>query len=124
MSKYHSTPASFGFALSGLKEALINEPNIRVQLIAATLATALGLWLKISRTEWIILLFTIAFVLVLELINTTLEAIVDIVSPRKHPKAKVAKDVSAAAVLVSAILAVIIAGIIFLPKLFPIFDNL
>ena len=124
MSKYHSTPASFGYAFSGLKEAMVNEPNIRIHLLITVIAIALGWWLRLSRTEWVILFFTIAFVLVLELINTTLEAIVDIVSPRRHPKARVAKDVSAAAVFVSAILALIVAGFIFLPKLMPFFDNL
>ena len=92
-------------------------------MLIAVIAVALGWWLKISKIEWIILFFTIAFVLVLELINTTLEAIVDIVSPRRHPKARVAKDVSAAAVFISAILALIVAGFIFLPKIVPFFDN-
>jgi diacylglycerol kinase len=117
MSKRHSTPASFGYALSGLKEALVNEPNIRVHFLIGILAIILGFWLNISSNEWVVVFFTIAFVLVLELINTTLEAIVDIVSPRRHPKAKVAKDVSAAAVFVAAVLAIVVGIIIFLPKL-------
>lgn len=117
MSKTHSTAKSFSYAISGIGAALKSEPNIRVHLLLAVLAIILGFALKISSGEWIILFFTIAFVLVLELINTTLEAIVDIVSPKRHPKAKIAKDVAAAAVFVSAILSLIVAAFIFLPKI-------
>lgn len=70
-----------------------------------------------SRFEWVVLAFTISFVIILELFNTCLEAIVDIVSPDIHPKAKVAKDVSAAAVLIAAGMSVIVGVLLFIPKI-------
>lgn len=117
MSKTHSTAKSFGYAWDGIKEAIKNEPNIQIHLIIAVIAIALGMAFKLTSNEWIVLAFTIAFVLILEFINTALEAIVDLVSPRIQPKAKVAKDVAAAAVLVSAVLSVIIGILLFLPKI-------
>jgi diacylglycerol kinase len=117
MSKTHSTLRSFGYAWEGIKEAIKNEPNIQIHLFAAIIAIVLGLALKLSSNEWIVLSFTIAFVLILEFINTALEAIVDMVSPRIRPEAKLAKDVAAAAVLVSAILSIIVGVFLFLPKI-------
>jgi diacylglycerol kinase len=117
MSKTHSALGSFGYAIEGIKEAIKNEPNIRIHLIIGIMAAILAYFLKFSKTEWIILVFTISFVLILELINTALEAIVDIVSPQTQRKAKIAKDVAAAAVLISAILAIIVGAFLFLPKI-------
>ncbi|PIZ47085.1 hypothetical protein COY29_05695, partial [Candidatus Woesebacteria bacterium CG_4_10_14_0_2_um_filter_39_14] len=68
--------------------------------------------------EWAILTITIGLVLISEFINTSLEQIVDLVSPEKQEKAKIAKDVAAAGVLVSAIVAVLIGALLFLPKFF------
>ena len=118
MSKTHPALMSFGYAFSGLKAALKNEPNIRIHLLLALLAIILAFFLNFNPTEWIILAFTIAFVLILELINTTLETLVNIVSPEIKDEAKVAKDVSAAAVLIGALLSVVVAGFLFLPKFF------
>jgi len=118
MSKTHSTLMSFSYAFSGIKTALRNEPNIRIHLVLALLASILAFFLNFSPTEWIILAFTIAFVLILELINTTLETIVDIVSPEATEQAKLAKDVSAAAVFISALLSIIIGAFLYLPKIF------
>ena len=118
MSKTHPALMSFGYAFSGLKAALKNEPNIRIHLLLALLAIILAFFLNFNPTEWIILAFTIAFVLILELINTTLETLVNMVSPEIKDEAKVAKDVSAAAVLIGALLSVVVAGFLFLPKIF------
>lgn len=123
MSKTHSTFSSFSYAFSGIKLALKNEPNIRIHFIVAILVAILAYFLGFSQIEWIVLLFTIAFVLILELINTTLEEIVDMVSPGIKPRAKVAKDVSAAAVLISALLSVIIGAFLFLPKILPLLNK-
>lgn len=117
MSKAHEFPESFSYAFSGIKTALKNEPNFRIQAVFALVAIALGIFVNLSGIEWTILALTIFLVLILELINTSLEALVDLISPEFHEKAKVAKDVSAAAVLFSAIFSVIVALIIFLPKL-------
>jgi len=118
MSKTHPTLVSFGYAFSGLRAALKKEPNIRIHLSLALLAIILAFFLNFNPTEWIILAFTIAFVLILELINTTLEALVNLVSPEIREEAKVAKDVSAAAVLISALLSVVVGVFLFLPKIF------
>lgn len=77
----------------------------------------MGVILKISPSEWFDIILIIAFVLILELINTALESIVDIASPEIQEKAKIAKDVSAGAVLVASLAAASIGAIIFLPKM-------
>jgi len=123
MSKTHSTFSSFSYAFSGIRLALKNEPNIRVHFVVAILVAVVAYFLKFSRLEWIVLAFTVAFVLILELINTTLEEIVDMVSPGVRQRARVAKDVSAAAVLISALLSVVIGGFLFLPKILPLLNK-
>ena len=117
MSKKHSRAKSFDYALQGLKAALNDEPNFKIHLIISILALLLGLYLKFSTTEWAILTLTIALVLVLELINTSIESFLDVVSPEKRPQVKKAKDTVAAAVLVSALASLVIGGLLFLPKL-------
>lgn len=121
MEKYfrhkHSLTKSFGFALEGFKTAFIGGRNFRIQIAAGVIASIIAVILKISSQEWIDLILIMATVLILELINTSIEAIVDIVSPEIRDKAKVAKDVSAASVLVASIAAVFIAVFLFLPKL-------
>ena len=117
MSRKYTTGKSFSFAFSGLKEAFKNEPNFRIHLLLAIIVLVLGITLNISAIEYTILVITISFVLISELINTTLEALVDLVSPEIQEKAKVAKDVSAGAVLISAITAILVGLSIFLPKL-------
>ena len=116
MSKSHSVIHSFPYAMSGIKDTLKKEPNFKIQLILGVLAIFLGIILSISTTEWLILMMSIFLVLVLELINTTLENLVYIVSPQIQEKARVAKDVAAGGVLMCSILSVIIGLIIFLPK--------
>jgi diacylglycerol kinase len=123
MSKTHSSFSSFSYAFSGIKLALKNEPNLRIHLVIAAIVAVAAYFLQFSRIEWIVLLFTIAFVLILELINTTLEAIVDIISPQRRPGAKLAKDVSAAAVLISALLSLAIGAFLFLPKILPLLNK-
>ena len=123
MSKTHSTFSSFSYAFSGIRLALKNEPNIRVHFVVAVLVAVAAYFLKFTRLEWIVLAFTVAFVLILELINTTLEEIVDMVSPGVRQRARVAKDVSAAAVLISALLSVVIGGFLFLPKILPLLNK-
>lgn len=117
MSKKHSVAGSFEYALDGLKTALRNEPNFRVHLLVATIAIFVGYYVGLTPLEWLILVLVIAAVLVLELINTSLEALVDIVSPTRHPKAKIAKDVVSSAVLIAAFAAVVVGVLLFAPKL-------
>lgn len=117
MSLGHSIPKSFSYAFQGLGKALKEEPNFRIHVIVGTIAAALALVLGFSALEWLILIVTIFFVLVLELINTTLENIVDLVSPEIRSEAKVAKDVSASAVFLSAVFAIMVGFALFFPKI-------
>lgn len=117
MSRRYNVIGSFRFALSGLQEVLFNEPNFQIHAVMGITALIAAKILGLTRNEWIILLFTIAFVLILELFNTALENIVDLVSPEVRPEAKIAKDVAASAVLISAILSIIIGTMLFVPKI-------
>jgi diacylglycerol kinase len=86
-------------------------------VILAAAACGLAAWLHISRAEWSVLILTIASVLILEGLNTTVEAAVDLASPEIHPLAKIAKDVAAGMVLIAAIASVIVGLIILGPPL-------
>ena len=116
MSRLRGHRDSFKFAFAGLETALKQEPNFQVHVVIAVLVLITAALLKFNTYEWLLTLFTIAYVIILELINTSLESIVDIVSPDKHPKAKVAKDVAASAVLVATILSIIVLFAMFIPK--------
>lgn len=117
MSRKNPLHESFKYAFEGIGTALKKEPNFRIQIITGVAAIVLAYYLGFSILEWLILLFTIFSVLILELINTALEAVVDLVSPDIKNEAKLAKDVSAAAVLLSAIFSLLVAVFLFLPKL-------
>lgn len=82
----------------------------------AILATLTAWYLDISTAEWLVLLLTVALVIILELINTAVEALIDLISPEMRPEAKLAKDVSAAGVLLAAIVALGVGALIFLPR--------
>jgi len=108
---------SIEYALEGIKTALKEEPNFKIHFAIAILVLILAGFLGFSSSEWLLLLFTISFVLVVEFINTSLEDMVNLINPEVHPLAKKAKDVMAAAVLISAITSVFVGVILFLPKL-------
>jgi diacylglycerol kinase (ATP) len=108
---------SFGHAFRGLFYTWETQRHLRVHLALATLAVFLGLILRLGATEWAVLALTIALVLSLELLNTVVEAVVDLVTPDYHPLARVAKDVAAGAVLVSAMGGVAVGAFLFLPRL-------
>ena len=112
---------SFKYPISGLRYAFKNEQNLDVHILATILVVILGFLLKISYTEWLVVVIVIGLVIATELINTAFEALVDLVSPEYHPLAKVVKDTAAAAVLVFAITSVIIGIIIFGPKIISLF---
>ncbi|HET9999675.1 MAG TPA: diacylglycerol kinase family protein [Ktedonobacteraceae bacterium] len=108
---------SFGFAFSGLWHAIRTQVNMKVHISLAVIAIVLGIILHISAVEFAIIFLAIAGVLVAEMFNTVIELCVDLASPDYHPLAKTAKDVAAGAVLLSAIMAIIIALFIFGPHL-------
>ncbi|MGH2495671.1 MAG: diacylglycerol kinase family protein [Ktedonobacteraceae bacterium] len=109
--------AGFGFAFSGLWHAIRTQVNMKVHISLAIIAIVLGILLHISAVEFAIIFVAIAGVLVAEMFNTVMEICVDLASPDYHPLAKIAKDVAAGAVLLSAIMAIIIALFIFGPHL-------
>lgn len=119
--KHEPLYKSFGYAFSGIGNTIKDERNIKIHLACALLVVFFGVWLRISVTEWFVCLLLFALVISLELVNTAVEAVTDLVTEEKRPLAKKAKDAAAGAVLVSAIIAVIIGGFIFLPKLIGIF---
>ena len=121
MSVKHSTYKSFKYAFNGIKEAFVNEPNFRIHTGISLLVILAAIFFQFNSLEFILLILTISFVVTLELINTTLETIVNMTSPQYQEKAKIAKDISAAAVFVSAITSVVVGGFLFLPKIFGLF---
>ncbi|MEM9831990.1 MAG: diacylglycerol kinase family protein [Bacteroidota bacterium] len=108
---------SFRHAIDGLRALFKEEHNARVHLIVTILVLVLGAIFNISATEWLIIILTIGFVFVTEILNTAIEDIADFISPQRDNRIKQIKDFGAAAVLLSAITAVVIGIIIFLPKL-------
>jgi undecaprenol kinase/diacylglycerol kinase (ATP) len=108
---------SFKHAFDGFIYAIRTQPNFRFHLLATFVAILLGIYFSVNSTEWLILIFTINTVLVAEMINTAIESMVDLITEERREAAKIAKDVSAAMVLVSATLAVAVAVFIFLPKI-------
>ncbi len=112
---------SFGYAADGIKYAFKYEQNIIVHLIITVIVVIAGLLLDISFFEWLIVVMAIGLVVATELINTSIEALVDLACPNKNRLAKIAKDTAAGAVLVFAITAVIVGLIIFLPKIIDLF---
>lgn len=117
MESKHSLFISFKFAFEGLQTAFMKGRNFRIQVSLGVLAVILGAIFKINDFEWVDLVLIIASVLILELLNTAIESIVDIVSPEIQPKAKVAKDVAAGAVLIASIAAVFIGFFLFAPRI-------
>jgi diacylglycerol kinase len=108
---------SFGYAFEGVAYILRTQRNARIELAVGIAAMLLATWLGISRLEWAVLVLTIAVVLGLEWINTSLELAVSLASPERHPSAKAAKDVAAACVLLGAITSVIVGLLVLAPPL-------
>ena len=107
---------SFKFAFSGIKLLFKEEHNSWIHLLFTIVVIVLGVWLKISVLEWVLVVFCIGFVFVAEIINTAIENVCDFISPERHSMIKRIKDLGAAAVLFSAITALIVGALIFLPK--------
>jgi diacylglycerol kinase (ATP) len=108
---------SFGYAGAGLAAILLTTPNFWVHLLGAAVALLISLLLGLPPFELALVVLTIGLVLAAEAFNTALEALGDVASPDYHPLIKRAKDVSAAAVLIAALTAVGVAGLLWLPRL-------
>lgn len=112
---------SFIYAFNGIKYTLKNESNFLVEFIIAILVVIAGIITKISQTEWFFCILLIAGVLILELFNTLIENLCDLISTEYHKEIKVIKDISAGIVLVLAIFSATIGLIIFIPKIIILF---
>lgn len=108
---------SFKYAFEGILQAYVGEQNLKIHTVIAILVIIFGFILKISYTEWLVCLVLIGLVLMAEFFNTSIEYLVDLVSPEIHPLAKATKDTASAGVLMMAIISAIIGLIIFVPKL-------
>lgn len=108
---------SFGYAWEGIIYLIRSQHNAWIHLIATILVIFLGVWLQITRPEWALITLAMMGVWMGEAVNTSVEAIVDMVQPDFHPLAKIAKDVAAGGVLLSAVAAAIVGILVFGPPL-------
>ena len=108
---------SFKYAFSGLRHVIVSQRNAWIHTGITAAVVLLAVFLKLSFQNWATLLLAIGLVWTAEIFNTALETLVDLASPQQHPLAKITKDVSAAAVLVSAIVSIAIGLLILLPPL-------
>ena len=113
MNKRFSLINSFKCAFKGISFVMRHERNMRIHLVAALYIAFFSAFYSFSKSEIILLVITCALVMIFEVLNTSIEVIVDKVSPKYSPLAKVAKDAAAGAVLLSAIMAIIVGVILF-----------
>ena len=108
---------SFAFAWNGFKICFTSEANFKVHVFFALLATSLGFILKIGSNEWLAVIGCIALVTTMEMMNTALEKLCDVVQTDIHPGIKKVKDIAAGGVMIAAACSLIIGAVIFLPKI-------
>ena len=108
---------SFGYAFAGIFAVVTKERNMKIHCAAVVCVMIAGLVFHISPIEWCICLTLFGLVMALEMVNTAVEAVVDLVTEERKPLAKLAKDAAAGAVLIAALMAAIAGMIIFIPKL-------
>ena len=108
---------SFKYAWEGIVQTYKGEQNLKIHTFIAILVVVFGFFLQIDIIEWFVCLILIGLVLMSEFFNTAIEYVVDLASPRIHPLAKAAKDTASAGVLIMSMMAAIVGGIIFIPKL-------
>lgn len=104
---------TFAFAVQGIIHAFKAERNMKIHTAIAALVFLLGGLLELTPTRWLFLALAVTLVISAELINTAVEAVVDLVSPDEHPLARIAKDTAAGAVLVTALFAVVVGILVF-----------
>lgn len=104
---------SFSCAIAGIFYALIMERNMKLHFLAAVGVIFWGSYLQISRMEWGLIAFAVSLVIITEIINTAIEKTIDLITDQYHPLAKVAKNLAAGAVLVSALNAIVVAVLVF-----------
>jgi len=112
---------SFKFSIQGLKYAYLHEQSMLIHLILTIISVVLGAILNITLTEWAIICLILGVTLVVELVNTAIEAAVDLCTLEIHPLAKIAKDCGSAATFVISIIAAVIGLIIYVPRVLELF---
>lgn len=116
-SEIYNRARSFQYAFDGWWFVLRTQHNAWIHAVITLMVVAVGLWLRLPRRDWAVLILTFMAVWIAEFMNTAIEAVVDMTMPNVHPLAKVAKDVAAAAVLVGALGAVLIGLLLLGPPL-------
>ena len=112
---------SFTYAIRGVSLIFKTQHNSWVQLALSFFVVFMGFFFSISQTEWLFIVLSIGLVIAAEAFNTAFEFDIDLTSPTYHPYARDTKDVAAAAVLVTAVMATVIGFIIFIPKIIYLF---
>ncbi len=108
---------SFSYALQGLREAFFSERNLQIHFFFSVIVIFCGFLFHITKVEWLIVLLLFGGMFAIEMLNTAIEKVVDLVTDEYHPLAKKAKDIAAGAVLIYAIISILVGLIIFLPYL-------
>jgi undecaprenol kinase len=109
---------SFSFALSGIQTALLTERNMRIHLLVSIVVIGCSIFFSISKLEWLFVIVAIGGIFSLEMMNSAIERVVDLITAEYHPLAKQAKDLAAGAVFIYAVITVLIGIIIFIPYFF------
>jgi diacylglycerol kinase len=117
MRKQQSLLCAFKNAFVGIYYCAMHERNMKIHIGAGLVVAFLSWWFTLEKFEILILLVTVESVLLAEMINTVVETMVDLVSPEFHPLAKIAKDVAAGAVLITAIFSLIVGYMLFFSKI-------
>ena len=118
MDKQKKNPLykSFGYAFEGIFTGIKKERNMKIHCMAMVLVIIAGIILRLPAYKWCICLILFGLIMALELVNTAVEAVVDLVTEERKPLAKIAKDTAAGAVLIAAVMAAITGLILFVPE--------
>jgi undecaprenol kinase len=119
MIKFGRLLKSFNYALRGLVKTFREEQNLRLQAIAGLIILILAFYYQVARWEWLILILIISLVILMEIINSAVERVTDVLKPRLNGYVKEIKDIMAAAVVVASIVSIIMGLVIFWPYFFP-----
>ena len=117
MTREHTLSRAFYHAFSGLQNFFLRERNGKIQLLISCTIVAAAFAFKISPMEWVVILLCIGLVLALEMVNSAIEKLCDLIHKDFHPVIKIVKDISAAGVLWASIISTVIGCIIFIPKI-------
>ncbi|HIA07274.1 MAG TPA: diacylglycerol kinase family protein [Flavobacteriales bacterium] len=113
----------FKHAFRGIWLIFKTQHNMWIHLLAIVFVIALGIYTNLNLNEWLFIVFAIGLVLVAELVNTGIEYLGDAITDEENEKVRNAKDVSAGAVLMAALVALVIAGMVFIPRVIPLFTS-